>query len=228
MAILRFFICIFSLFLAAKILHAGKLVNCAKESIGEFECKNISNPQILYGRISTRLPLMPGESFTNSNEPSTKFFWSCEFKTKLPQIQRPLSIISKNILLPTKFTLLGYVNDIKLREGLDGKCEDFPELNDSQDETNAKTKLETDLAEEAKAKSLRCDCKYNYKTFGTPGGCRISKPAPAGYACNCDYMGFWTCNGFVKQCSNKKDPNCLNPSTDLASCEFGGGDCGGY
>jgi glycerophosphoryl diester phosphodiesterase len=67
-----------------------------------------------------------------------------------------------------------------------------------------------------------CDCDYH------PGGCVISKPAPAGQACKCSYKGAWTCGGSVTACSNPGSPLCRAPDTSIAACALGGGDCDGY
>jgi len=71
---------------------------------------------------------------------------------------------------------------------------------------------------------VHCDCDYH------PGGCRISSiESIPGCACKCVYETLlWTCHG---QDANCKDPNsdaCKNPDDTKASCEQGGGDCGGY
>ena len=67
-----------------------------------------------------------------------------------------------------------------------------------------------------------CDCNYH------PGGCTISKVAPAGSACKCLYVGAWTCRGFVTHCKDASANNCIYPDNSEGSCKQGGGDCGGY
>ena len=67
-----------------------------------------------------------------------------------------------------------------------------------------------------------CDCDYH------AGGCTISKVAPSGQACHCQYEGAWTCSGQVVPCSDNNAYSCQNPSKDISSCFQGGGDCGGY
>ena len=67
-----------------------------------------------------------------------------------------------------------------------------------------------------------CDCDYH------SGGCSISRPAPAGQACKCSYLGFFTCSGDNCPCSNPNSPLCATPDMSVASCILGGGDCGGY
>jgi glycerophosphoryl diester phosphodiesterase len=67
-----------------------------------------------------------------------------------------------------------------------------------------------------------CDCDYH------PGGCTISKAAPANAACDCIYKGAWTCGGEVVMCQDPGSPDCTNPSTSVGSCIQGGGDCEGY
>jgi glycerophosphoryl diester phosphodiesterase len=67
-----------------------------------------------------------------------------------------------------------------------------------------------------------CDCDYH------PGGCAVSKPAPANSACKCSYKGAWTCGGSVVRCSNPSSPLCRSPDASVAACILGGGDCDGY
>lgn len=67
-----------------------------------------------------------------------------------------------------------------------------------------------------------CDCDYSR------GGCKISEIAPAGWACDCSYKGFWTCGGKVVACQNESDLKCIAPDRSLESCKQGGGDCMGY
>ncbi len=67
-----------------------------------------------------------------------------------------------------------------------------------------------------------CDCDYH------AGGCSISKAAPAGLACQCNYKGAWTCGGKVTKCSNTNSPKCSSPDKSKAACLLGGGDCEGY
>lgn len=68
----------------------------------------------------------------------------------------------------------------------------------------------------------QCDCDYH------PGGCTISKPAPAGYACDCSYKGAWTCGGSTVTCLDDQSPYCKAPDKSIDSCVQGGGDCQGY
>lgn len=75
---------------------------------------------------------------------------------------------------------------------------------------------------------LSCDCDYRNKSMFKSGGCKIVDPAPPGMACYCKYQGFWTCSGAIAVCENPDSPDCRNPSRNKASCEQGGGDCGGY
>ena len=70
---------------------------------------------------------------------------------------------------------------------------------------------------------IECDCDYR----GT-GGCKIVDPAIPNTACYCKYEGFWTCSGRIAVCEDPQSFACKNPSRDKASCEQGGGDCGGY
>jgi hypothetical protein len=67
-----------------------------------------------------------------------------------------------------------------------------------------------------------CDCGYKW------GGCKISKAAPSGNACKCNYKGAWTCGGEVVYCSDRYSPFCTSPDLSKKSCDFGKGDCGGY
>ena len=67
-----------------------------------------------------------------------------------------------------------------------------------------------------------CDCDYH------PGGCKISVVASPGSACHCNYEGAWTCGGYSVHCNDEKSPLCFQPDDSFASCELGGGDCGGY
>lgn len=80
----------------------------------------------------------------------------------------------------------------------------------------------------ADGNGLSCDCDYRTKGFLQGGGCKIVDPAPPNTACYCKYLGFWTCNGTVVQCESAGADACKNPSRDKASCDQGGGDCGGY
>lgn len=70
--------------------------------------------------------------------------------------------------------------------------------------------------------TAKCDCDYR------PGGCRISKSAPAHTACKCKYMGAWTCSGEIVSCKNENSQYCQNPDSSIYSCTEGGGDCDGY
>ena len=54
------------------------------------------------------------------------------------------------------------------------------------------------------------------------------KAADPGWACKCVYEGAWTCAGWQVGCQSNDDAACINPSGDIASCQEGGGDCGGY
>lgn len=72
------------------------------------------------------------------------------------------------------------------------------------------------------SEKLKCDCDYH------PGGCSISRPAPSGMACHCEYKGAWTCGGSVSQCRNPSSHYCSNPDYSVQSCLLGGGDCEGY
>lgn len=67
-----------------------------------------------------------------------------------------------------------------------------------------------------------CECSYG------KGGCTITKPAPPGTACRCDYEGAWTCSGTIVTCKNDQAVDCLEPSTSIGSCVQGGGECGAY
>ena len=66
------------------------------------------------------------------------------------------------------------------------------------------------------------DCKYR------PGGCSISRPAPANHACKCVYKVFWRCGGEVTNCRNGGSRFCTRPDTSVHSCFQGQGDCQGY
>jgi len=65
-----------------------------------------------------------------------------------------------------------------------------------------------------------CDCSY------TLGGCKISRAAPTGYACNCKKKGWWSCKGEIKLCSESKE--CPKNCKSKTCCKNGGGNCGGY
>lgn len=71
-------------------------------------------------------------------------------------------------------------------------------------------------------KSLKCACNYR------PGGCNISRAAPGGMACYCEYKGNWTCGGSISQCLDTNSFYCKNPDTSVNSCLLGYGDCEGY
>ena len=66
-----------------------------------------------------------------------------------------------------------------------------------------------------------CECTYN-KT-----GCRISKAAPAGLACNCLRIGS-ICRGIVQKCKMPSSEWCARPDTSVQSCVQGTGNCKGY
>lgn len=70
--------------------------------------------------------------------------------------------------------------------------------------------------------SMTCDCNYH------SGGCTISRAAPQGMACHCEYKGGWTCGGSIAQCSDPNSYYCKNPDTSVNSCLLGDGDCEGY
>ena len=78
------------------------------------------------------------------------------------------------------------------------------------------------------ASGMNCDCDYRNVSVFRSGGCRIVDPAPSNTACYCKYNGFWTCSGQVTVCEDLDSPDCKSPSRDKASCQQGGGDCGGY
>ena len=70
-----------------------------------------------------------------------------------------------------------------------------------------------------------CDCSYNWRFFG--GGCYISNAADQNFACQCSYVGFWTCSGSQVRC-NSNNAICANPDLSHLACLEGQGDCGGY
>ena len=67
-----------------------------------------------------------------------------------------------------------------------------------------------------------CDCNYH------PGGCSISLAAPVNSACQCKYVGAWTCKGYIVACKDKSSPFCKSPDRSYKSCEQGDGNCKGY
>ncbi|CAL4163046.1 unnamed protein product [Meganyctiphanes norvegica] len=73
----------------------------------------------------------------------------------------------------------------------------------------------------------KCECGYIWRNF-LPSGCKITKPAPTDTACQCWYLGVWTCGGYVTHCRNTKSSYCASPDESMHSCWIGGGDCGGY
>lgn len=68
-----------------------------------------------------------------------------------------------------------------------------------------------------------CTCKF----IQDPKGCALDKAAPAGKACKCASDGK-ICKAEVVDCKDKTSVKCKTPSTDLESCELGGGNCIGY
>merc|ERR1719250_561105 len=52
-----------------------------------------------------------------------------------------------------------------------------------------------------------CDCSYKFYH-----GCKTITPAPAGFACQCQYVYFWTCRGIPRKCD--KDDWC--PADDFS------------
>ena len=76
-----------------------------------------------------------------------------------------------------------------------------------------------------------CDCDYHSYGFLSNfpvGGCLISQAAPAYSACDCSYLGFFTCGGDVVRCRDEANSRCASPDMSKASCQLGGGDCDGY
>eukprot|EP00116_Pleurobrachia_bachei_P002453 sb/3462715/ len=69
---------------------------------------------------------------------------------------------------------------------------------------------------------VTCECTYG------AGGCTVTKAAPAGTACRCDYMGAWTCRGTIVSCRHDDAVTCTDPDTSISSCLEGGGSCGAY
>ena len=73
-----------------------------------------------------------------------------------------------------------------------------------------------------------CKCDY----YGYYDGCMITKAAPSGLACKCSYLGWTstgrTCKGELVKCYNEGAFSCVYPSTGIASCLQGGGNCAGY
>ena len=72
--------------------------------------------------------------------------------------------------------------------------------------------------------SVACCCRCGYR----PGGCIITRAAPAGRACRCSYKGAWTCGGSVVDCRDLNSQHCKNPDQSFESCYQGSGDCDGY
>ncbi|XP_066922651.1 dermonecrotic toxin LiSicTox-betaID1-like [Clytia hemisphaerica] len=70
--------------------------------------------------------------------------------------------------------------------------------------------------------SYLCECTYY------SGGCKVTKAAPKGLACQCTYPFLWTCKGWVVQCTDQAASQCQNPGTLKQDCLEGRGDCGGY
>jgi len=73
-----------------------------------------------------------------------------------------------------------------------------------------------------------CDCDYKSHGIFSGGGCKVSQAAPAYTACKCTYEGFFTCSGEVVRCNNEANSRCATPDETKASCNLGGGDCGGH
>jgi hypothetical protein len=66
-----------------------------------------------------------------------------------------------------------------------------------------------------------CNCEFRRS------GCAISVAAPAGTACRCHYeLGI--CSGTLVPCVDPQSPSCRQPDQSRASCDQGGGNCGGY
>jgi len=68
----------------------------------------------------------------------------------------------------------------------------------------------------------KCKCEYH------SGGCRLSVEAPPHTACQCSYLGAWTCSGYIVMCKDPSSQLCQHPDTSKESCLLGGGDCGAY
>ena len=66
-----------------------------------------------------------------------------------------------------------------------------------------------------------CNCRYSY----AEGGCMIFEGADEGYACQCSYVGFWTCVGNARLCASKKYEDCPAGCTSLLCCIKGRGNC---
>lgn len=67
-----------------------------------------------------------------------------------------------------------------------------------------------------------CDCDY------TSGGCKITKPAPKGLACQCAKRFWWSCKGYVVLCSDNNSYYCSKSQTRKHACQLGRGNCNGY
>merc|ERR1740124_160555 len=69
-----------------------------------------------------------------------------------------------------------------------------------------------------------CDCDYYSHGFFSGGGCLIPQAAPAYSACDCSYLGGYTCGGDVVRCHDEGSSRCASPDMSKASCQLGGGD----
>ena len=49
-----------------------------------------------------------------------------------------------------------------------------------------------------------------------------------GCACKCFYSFLMSCKGVDANCKDPESDACKNPDKSKASCEQGGGNCGGY
>merc|ERR1712002_117473 len=73
-----------------------------------------------------------------------------------------------------------------------------------------------------------CSCEYY------SGGCIISVPAPKGFFCKCNYVGFWTCTGDQKECvpyghNQVSGEACDGKCKSKKCCKaHPDSDCGGY
>ena len=60
-----------------------------------------------------------------------------------------------------------------------------------------------------------CDCSYKFYH-----GCKIINAAPAGFTCQCRYIGFWTCQGIPRKCD--EDDYCPADCFSHECCIRGG------
>lgn len=225
------------LFLGANLLGdvEAELVNCTN-SYGSLSCAESSlNP---YSIRFVRGDLAPLKNAFDSSKGSMGGEWKCSFRIGVLPV-RKVSTKNEGLIkivkpeegfsVPSKFTVLGFFDDIKILPDFGHKCAEFPELVNPEKEASFIAEFK---AEKEKIAQSKCACSYVDKGFFNSSGCKITEATNPGTACKCHRMsllGFFNkCSSQVTACTYKESESCKNPTTDKDSCLEGQGDCNGY